>query len=311
MSWALTLLPSLLWILGPPDPGLLLPGDLLARVRMNRARTLAVQYQHLDFRRVDLADPDVLVVDSSRDGSGAGEWTREEVARLRTRPDGTSRIVLAYLSIGEAEDYRFYWSRKGPPPAFAGPENPRWPGNYRVRHWTPAWHLVIFGSPSSWVDRVVDRGFDGLFLDTVDSCEVWEQEGRPGACAEMADLVRRLVRHGRSLRRDLVVVANNPFPIWDLPGVRGALTGAMSENRLFRGGRMVRGQALDQVLSPLREARQAGLAILVLEYPRTVAGRRDLADLCRQEGFLCHASTPSLDQIGHILRPDTTPGEGR
>lgn len=311
MPWTLLSLLALHWLLGRPDPGPLLPGDLLARVRMARARTLVVQYQHLDLRDLDQADPDVLIVDSSRDGSGAGEWTREEVARLRERPDGTSRILLAYLSIGEAEDYRSYWPRQGSPPSFAGPENPRWPGNHRVRHWTPAWHRVIFGTPSSFVDRMVDRGFDGLFLDTVDSCEVWEQEGRIGACGEMADLVRHLARHGRSLRRDLVVVANNPFPIWDQPGVRGALTGAMSEDRFFRGGRMIRGRALEEALSPLREARRGGLAILVLEYPRTAAGRRDLAELCRQEGFLCHASTPSLDTIGHILAPGTPPREGR
>lgn len=311
MSWHLLAWLTALWTSGAWDPMALVPGEVLARMRVARARTMAVQYQHLDFRQVDRADPDLLVMDPSRDGSEAGAWTREELARLKARPGRTSRILLAYVSLGEAEDYRFYWPRGGPPPAFAGPENPRWPGNYRVRHWTPAWHRVIFGTPESWIERVIGQGFDGVFLDTVDSCEAWAQDGRSRACDEMADLVRRLSAHGRSLRPDLVVVANNPFSIQDHPGVRQALTGVMSENRFFRGGHLIRGRALEEVLVPLRQARAEGLAVLVLEYPRDAAGRRALASLCRREGFLCHASTPSLDMIGHILSMDGPFPEGR
>jgi len=311
MPWPLLLLWASLWLLGGWETGNPWMGDLRARMRLARARTLVVQYQHLDFQAVQRADPDVLIMDSSRDGAGTEEWTPQEVARLKVRPDGTSRLLLGYLSVGEAEDYRFYWPRGGAPPAFAGPENPRWPGNFRVRHWTPEWHRVLFGTPSSWVDRVVRQGFDGLFLDTVDSCEVWEQDGRPGACAEMAALIRRLTSHARSLRPDLVVVANNPFPLMDHPGVRQALTGAMSEDRLFRNGRMLRGKALEAALAPLRTIRREGLAVLVLEYPGSPSARQVLATLCRQEGFLCHASTPSLDTIGHILLPDAAPREGR
>jgi len=66
---------------------------------------------------------------------------------------------------------------------------------------------------------------------------------------------------------------------------------------------MVRGRERDQVLDPIREAGRRGTPVLVLEYPPSSGGRRELRDLCQREGLLCQASTPALDTIGHILDP--------
>ena len=68
---------------------------------------------------------------------------------MQRKPDGGARIVLAYLSIGEAEDYRSYWQRDWSvsPPAWLGAENPDWPGNYAVNYWDEA------GRRSSWAPR--------------------------------------------------------------------------------------------------------------------------------------------------------------
>ena len=40
-------------------------------------------------------------------------------------------------SVGEAEDYRFYWRKgwKAGSPSFLGKENPQWKHNYAVRYW--------------------------------------------------------------------------------------------------------------------------------------------------------------------------------
>ena len=51
---------------------------------------------------------DMLVIDHAK-SSGKVPLTREDVARLKVRPDGTKRLVIAYMSIGEAEEFRFYW----------------------------------------------------------------------------------------------------------------------------------------------------------------------------------------------------------
>ena len=48
--------------------------------------------------------------------------------------------VLGYFSIGEAENYRSYFSSL--PSSVLGPVDPSWPGDYQVAYWTPTWLTV-------------------------------------------------------------------------------------------------------------------------------------------------------------------------
>lgn len=102
---------------------------------------------------------------------------RDDLALLGVKPNGQPRLVLCYVSIGEAEDYRWYWDPEWEtdPPSWLGPENPQWPGNYLVEYWDPEWAAILYGSDSSYVDMVVTAGFDGVYLDKIDSFEDYEQ----------------------------------------------------------------------------------------------------------------------------------------
>lgn len=120
---------------------------------------------------------DVVVLDYSEDGSESGEFTAAEIAGLRA----SGKVVLAYLSIGEAESYRYYfdprWIDQPAPdpdaPSWLGPTNPDWAGNYKVRYWQSGWRDVLFGVSTgpgiTYLDRIVDQGFDGIYLDIVDA----------------------------------------------------------------------------------------------------------------------------------------------
>ncbi len=121
------------------------------------------------------APNDVLVIDADHDRT---PLTRDEVASLRVRPDGARRLVIAYLSIGEAENYRSYWkaSWDDARPAWLLDENPDWPGNFRVRYWDRSWQALIFGDDSSLLARILDAGFDGAWLDRVDQFESFERK---------------------------------------------------------------------------------------------------------------------------------------
>ena len=87
--------------------------------------------------------------------------------------------MLCYVSIGEAEDYRFYWKKGWKPgnPAFLGPENPQWKRNFAARYWEPAWQAVFLGGKDSYLSRVQAAGFDGVYLDKVDEYEWFEEHG--------------------------------------------------------------------------------------------------------------------------------------
>jgi cysteinyl-tRNA synthetase len=79
----------------------------------------------------------LLVIDTE---SNDGPWTAEQIDVLKEGPCGP-RIVLAYVSIGEAEKSRFYWNTL--PGDLLAKENPRFKGNYPVRFWDPRWQSRV------------------------------------------------------------------------------------------------------------------------------------------------------------------------
>lgn len=80
------------------------------------------------------------------------------------------------MSIGEAEDYRFYWKNewKTNPPVWLGEENPDWEGNYKVWYWEKEWQNIIISDPDSYLQRILNAGFDGVYLDIIDAFEYFE-----------------------------------------------------------------------------------------------------------------------------------------
>lgn len=116
---------------------------------------------------------DLLIIDAFFDGQ---MLSADDIGSLKVKSSGGERLVIAYMSIGEAEDYRFYWKDdwKGHPPSWLDRENPDWEGNYKVRYWDPEWQDLIFGGEGAYLDRIIDNGFDGVYLDLIDAYEYFE-----------------------------------------------------------------------------------------------------------------------------------------
>ena len=103
-------------------------------------------------------------------------FTEQEVGTLKVKANGATRLVVAYMSIGEAEDYRFYWNNNWKPgdPDWLREVNPDWEGNYKVKYWDSEWQGIIFGNTTSFLDRIIASGFDGVYLDIIDAFEYFE-----------------------------------------------------------------------------------------------------------------------------------------
>ncbi len=116
---------------------------------------------------------DILIIDAFFDEH---LLTVDEVATLKTKPNGARRLVFAYMSIGEAEDYRYYWQESWRPgnPEWIESENPDWEGNYIVQYWHPEWQAIIAGAPESYLDKILASEFDGAYLDIIDAYEYFE-----------------------------------------------------------------------------------------------------------------------------------------
>lgn len=102
--------------------------------------------------------------------------TPADLDQLRFKANGGRRMLICYMSIGEAEDYRYYWqsSWNSNRPAWLEAENPDWPGNYKVQYWNADWQSIIYKGSDSYLDKILDAGFDGVYLDIIDAFEYFE-----------------------------------------------------------------------------------------------------------------------------------------
>ena len=135
---------------------------------------------------------DVIIIDLYYEGDML--LLASQINKLKTKQNGGKRLVIAYLSIGEAEDYRYYWKNKWDwnPPVWIEKENPEWRGNYKVRYWIPEWQNIIFGNNNSYIKNILDSGFDGVYLDLIDAFEYFEEDFLPLTRAVDKDLVLSL-----------------------------------------------------------------------------------------------------------------------
>ena len=117
---------------------------------------------------------DLLIMDLFFNDST--EFTSTEIDRLKNKANGGKRLVIAYMSIGEAEDYRYYWQSdwKINKPSWLDAENPEWKGNYKVKYWDKEWQNIIFGNDSSYLKKILNADFDGVYLDIIDAYEYFE-----------------------------------------------------------------------------------------------------------------------------------------
>lgn len=117
---------------------------------------------------------DLLIMDLFFDGTT--EFTLDEIEQLKKKSNGGKRLLVSYMSIGEAEDYRYYWQSDWDEscPSWMDGENPHWEGNYKVRYWEPEWQSIIYGNENAYLDKIIYAGFDGVYLDIIDAFEYYE-----------------------------------------------------------------------------------------------------------------------------------------
>ena len=105
------------------------------------------------------------------------QFTSSEITQLKNKANGGKRLILSYMSIGEAENYRYYWqpSWNTNKPSWLDTQNPNWAGNYKVKYWNKEWQNIIYDSNNSYVKKIIDSNFDGVYLDIIDAFEYYEQ----------------------------------------------------------------------------------------------------------------------------------------
>lgn len=275
------------------------------RHALSSVKTWAVQLRHLDREQARKSPLDLIVIDHAPHPEKGREtpYSAADLEPLKTKPDGSRRLVIGYLSIGEAENYRYYWRPEwdadNTRPAWLGSENPDWPRNFLVKYADPAWQSIIFGSPAAYLDRIIAAGFDGVYLDRADAFQDAGQES-PTADDAMASFISRLADHARRSNPKFIIIMQNGEELVRYKSLRQRLDGVSKEDLIYgqdNGTARNPPEMIRDSLRFLRQARRDGISIMVLEYMNDVAKRADAELICRREGFALHVGDRLLGTL--------------
>ena len=139
--------------------------------------TWVYQLQNPNIKNLAKSGFPLAVIDYSGDGSDDKRFSKNKLQRLIKN----NMVPIAYISIGEAESYRYYWEKtwvekKDPnrltpkAPKWLGHTNPDWEGNFKVRYWDTDWRDNII---KPYLDKIIAQGFNGVYLDIIDGFEYW------------------------------------------------------------------------------------------------------------------------------------------
>ena len=283
---------------------LLSPTVASSRDRIRQVRSWAYQLQKVDVDQLATSPYELIVIDHADER--LVPWDPAVIEQLRNA-SGSPRLVLAYLSIGEAEDYRPYWNPawRQEAPEWMGASNPNWRGNYPVKYWHPQWREILLGF-GGYVDILLAQGFDGFYLDRVDVYEKWGPTGsgpgdREESARTMVALVRAIAHHVRTVRKreNAIIVAQNAPELSRVSGYLDAVDALALEDLLYESGLSRSTRAVERRLrgfvGPLMEQ---GVPVFTVDYmSRTWAARR-YERLLRRLGAIPYAApSTALDRV--------------
>lgn len=226
----------------------------------------------------------VIDIDDSR-------LTPSDIATLRSK----GSTVVSYLSIGEAEDYRNYWVEGWSVgnPDFLDEENPDWPGNYKVKFWDPQWQSLILAN----LDKIVDAGYDGVYLDIIDGYEYYKEKGVADADRRMIDWVKKISARAKSKNPSFLVIPQNSPELVDIPGYLSIIDGLGKESTWYENEDPLTDQWAQEAIAHLDRAVANGKFVLAIDYPKNTAKRCDFIAKSRSHGFVPTVGPLALDRI--------------
>ena len=249
-------------------------------------------------------DRDWIVLDANF--SGDEPWTEKDLSAIRAGKSG--RKVIAYLSIGEAENYRAYWQSawRTNAPAFLLGENPEWKGNFRVKYWQADWQKIILAD----VDKIMAAGFDGVYLDIVDGFETFEQDGKnfvddrvnpetkQSYRRDMVDWVKAVAARARKTNSAALVIPQNGTQLFAHADFLGAVDAVGVEDLFTNGDKLQKAADTKYILENLAPLIAAHKPVLDIEYAKRKELRSQAKEQAAQHGLVGLVTDRQLKTLG-------------
>ena len=273
-----------------------------------KTKTLAVE-------RLAACGRDWIVLDAAFDSETP--WDPTDLDALRRGRSG--RKVLAYISIGEAEDYRAYWRKEwiskgrltSAAPAWLGAENPEWKGNYRVKYWNAEWQKLMLTA----IDDAMARGFDGVYLDIVDGFETFEREGaeyiddrvnpdtKQSYRRDMVDWVKAIASRARAKNGNALVVPQNGSQLLAHADFLAAVSAIGIEDLFTTGDKLQPKSHTMEVLGHLKAMVEAQKPVLLIEYSKSAKRQAISKKLAIENGMIWLITDRELMTLGESGSP--------
>ncbi len=291
----------------PPPPPAILPPTAAEQRQQILAPVASWGYQLRQIRFPEIAAStfDLIVIDHALSGGRRflQEFSPEQIRQIRSKPDGTRRLVLAYLSIGEAERYRFYWKQDwfdgDKKPAWLGDLNTVWDGNYLVRYWDPDWQQLIFGAPNAYLERIKAAGFDGIYIDRADVHAEWAT-ANPDAEKAMVSFITNLAQAARANDPFFLVILQNAEELVAHKSVVEAIDGIAKEDLFYGIDHKATAndpKTVDWSLQQLRKLKRANRKIMVVEYLSEAEKAALARRRAERDGFVIHFANRDLGEL--------------
>ncbi len=162
----------------------------------------------------DYKDSDIVTMEQSSDTLWVLDLFKHPELNITFAPDEITKfkknnnLVIAYLSIGEAEDYRYYWSTLNIEELKI--DNSEWEHNIRIKFWEKEWQAVMLEGNNSYIDRIINTGFDGVYLDRVDIFEYFKNKReRKNRAKQMAAFIGKIYAKGISRNPNFKIYVQN------------------------------------------------------------------------------------------------------
>lgn len=205
---------------------------------------------------------------------------------LLIKPDGIPRAVAAYLSIGEAEDYRAYWHRMherlAKDPIVLG-ENPEWKGNYTVKYWKPEWQAIIIARAK----EAKAKGFTALYLDKVDAYE--DIADKWPRWAETLDLEAAMVNFVKAIAAavpELDIIMQNAEGLTDHAPLLAAIDAIGKEDLFYGAEDTGQHNSRDAIMWSLGQLKKAHKPVYVIEYLDNSQDKKLALQMIQRVGYV-------------------------
>jgi cysteinyl-tRNA synthetase len=143
------------------------------------------------------------------------------------------KIVLAYLSLGQAEVSRDYWQPEWMvgQPDFLMTMDPRYNQGFIVKFWTPEWQDILLNYTNT---HIAPFGYTGILMDYMGEYKNFVDE-RPSAAQDMVDFgvkVANLFR-SRNPQEHAIVVTQDSAELYRFPEYRDMIDGVSVEEAYY------------------------------------------------------------------------------